>query len=575
MNVCVECGFRNEPDERFCGGCGAFLEWSQEAGGEAGEVGGADDGEPYAQQPYADEAGETGDDEPYADEAGETDDGEPYAAEAGETGDDEPYVDEAGDDEAAPLEEPGNDGGVDVDETDNATADASSLEHQPEDGLLATAAVTTNGAHSSAAPATAPLAAATAPARSDGTPRSAGSPVPDTPAPGSGETRSEPELAVVPELDGPPADHETLTHAAPARASRRGVADAAAPARPAEQAAPAPAPTRRSVTTPGTAPVHPGAAPAKGGSPSGVKPGTKPVAAAGAAAGAAALVAPVRPTAAPTGRVAPVRPGRPRATPPPPPKPAADEPPPSPGDLVCGSCGAGNAPTRKFCRRCGASLVDAAVQGRRSWWSRLWRPEPKAAPKAGYRPNVRRLRFPTRGVVTLLVIGALVAVGFTFRPELESFALTVQDRVAGSDTINPVGVAASSAAPDHPADLVRDGTTNLSWQPEAPGDGVGQFLDFTFGEPFRLTRVLVMPGASDVEEEYLAQASPQELTVVVTTSAGTQQTFTMPLEDSVGLQNMPLAVDDVVAVRLQIAKTYRATPDTHVAIAEVEFRGRT
>ncbi|HCX84484.1 MAG TPA: hypothetical protein DHV14_04970, partial [Micrococcales bacterium] len=215
MNVCVECGFRNEPDERFCGGCGAFLEWSQEeAGGEAGEPEQTDDGEPYAA-----EEGETGDDGPYVDEAGET-------------GDDEPYADEAGDDEAAPLEEPGNDGGVDVDETDNATADASSLEHEPEDGLLATAASTTNGAHSSAAPATAPLAAATAPARSDGAPTSAGPPVPDTPAPGSGETRSEPELAVVPELDGPRADHEALTHAGGAAAGAAAAA-AAAPEAPA------------------------------------------------------------------------------------------------------------------------------------------------------------------------------------------------------------------------------------------------------------------------------------------------------------------------------------------------------
>ncbi|AEE44304.1 zinc ribbon domain-containing protein [Cellulomonas fimi] len=294
-------------------------------------------------------------------------------------------------------------------------------------------------------------------------------------------------------------------------------------------------------------------------------------------AAAAALVAPpppARPTApAASTQPAPVRPGA-TQTPRPPRRPApADEQPPSPGDLVCGSCGAGNTPTRKFCRRCGASLADAPVAQRRSWWSRLWRPDPRRARSAGFRPP-RRRRFPTRPVVALLVVGALVAAVLAFRPEIEKARIAVVDRIQGNAAVNPVQVVASSELPERPAAQIRDGATNLAWSPAAPGDGVGQFVDFTFGEPFRLTRVLVTPGASDVETDFLANASPEVLTLTATTSAGTQQTVEVPLADRVGLQDVATGIDDVVAIRLTISSTYRATPTTHVAVAEVEFRGR-
>ena len=49
----------------------------------------------------------------------------------------------------------------------------------------------------------------------------------------------------------------------------------------------------------------------------------------------------------------------------------------------------------------------------------------------------------------------------------------------------------------------------------------------------------------------------------------------IPLADRVGLQSAAVGIDDVVGVRLTISSTYRATPETYVAIAEVEFRGRT
>lgn len=337
--------------------------------------------------------------------------------------------------------------------------------------------------------------------------------------------------------------------------------------------APEARPGRHRVTGGSPAPADPGA---ESSAPSAPDPVPAPTAASTPVeAAASALVAtPPAPRETPAAQQpAAVRPGVP-APPRPARAPRAAEPPPSPGDLVCGTCGAGNADTRKFCRRCGATLADAKVQPRRSWWSRLWRPEPKPGPAAGYRPPTRRRRFPTRPVVAIAIIGAVVAVGLTMRPEIERARISVIDRVQGNAEVNPSSVTASSALPERPAEQARDGATNLAWSPAEPGDGVGQYLDLAFAQPFRLTRVLVYSGASDVETDYLAGSSPQELILTATTAAGTQEVRTIPLADRVGLQNVQVAIDDVVGVRLLIGSTYRATPETYVAIAEVEFRGR-
>ncbi|ADG75162.1 conserved hypothetical protein [Cellulomonas flavigena DSM 20109] len=342
-------------------------------------------------------------------------------------------------------------------------------------------------------------------------------------------------------------------------------APVAAPAPGTAAAAAATAPASEPDAAPGTA-REPDAAPAPSHALAGVPE-------AGVPAAAAALVAtPPPPPAAPPRQPAAVRPGVPR--PAPAPRRGTDEPEPTPGDLVCGSCGAGNTPTRKFCRRCGASLADARVQPRRSWWYRLWHPEPRRGPVAGYRPP-RRRRFPTRTAVTVLVLGALVTAAASLRPEIERFAITVLDRVQGNVAVNPVTVTASSELPDRPAAQARDGATNLAWSPAEPGEGIGQYLEMTFTQPFRLTRVLVHAGASDVEKEFLASASPRVLTLTATTATGTQQEVELTLADRVGLQSVAVGVDEVVALRLTISSTYRATPQTHVAVAEVELRGRT
>ncbi|HWG99292.1 MAG TPA: hypothetical protein VNV66_08215, partial [Pilimelia sp.] len=108
-------------------------------------------------------------------------------------------------------------------------------------------------------------------------------------------------------------------------------------------------------------PVRGGGPRPNGGEPAaGASADTGP---AGAAEPTAAQPAEVRPTEVRPTEVRPseVRPGAPRrqrAVTPPPPAPVRA---PREGDLACGGCRAGNEPTRRFCRSCGASLAAAAT----------------------------------------------------------------------------------------------------------------------------------------------------------------------------------------------------------------------
>ena len=67
-----------------------------------------------------------------------------------------------------------------------------------------------------------------------------------------------------------------------------------------------------------------------------------------------------------------------------PPRPAG-EPEYKPGDLICGNCGAGNDPTRRFCRKCGTNLVGAVVVAPPPWYKRIFRRRDRAL-MAGQRP---------------------------------------------------------------------------------------------------------------------------------------------------------------------------------------------
>lgn len=249
-----------------------------------------------------------------------------------------------------------------------------------------------------------------------------------------------------------------------------------------------------------------------------------------------------------------------------------------PGDLVCGDCGAGNRPTRKFCRRCGHDLAEAEV-ARISWWRRIFRRGPKRGPVAGTRPKQPRRyrRVWGRRFVVLAVLAALVGGGwYGLRDRVGPAYERVQDRIQGDEHVNPTTWKASSAARGHGAKLARDGFTNRYWAPARPPDGKGQSLSATFAEPFRLVSIVITPGVSAKDEEaFLQNGRPHEVNVVLIHTDGSRTVEQIELEDKIGRARFGIHESDVESAKLTIRSSYPGTKKgTRTAIAEVEFRGR-
>ena len=260
------------------------------------------------------------------------------------------------------------------------------------------------------------------------------------------------------------------------------------------------------------------------------------------------------------------------------PKPSSSLPPPEPlepGDLVCGSCGAGNKPSRKFCRRCGDDLT-AAVVAKVPWWRRMLRREP-AVVEAGTRPRRRGmgLRVPTGLVVLLVVLGALVLGGLLLRDNVVDGVEAVRDRLAGVEPRNPDKTLASNSMPGHEAGLATDGDPGEYWAPAHPGKGVGEYVEVTFDDPVRLVYVIVTPGASPSDQKrFLATGRPSELKLTLDSDDGSTDTETIHLEDKRGWQKFRIGESDVTKVRFEIVDSYVGRPGSHTAIGEIEFRTR-
>ncbi|MBW5487058.1 hypothetical protein GPJ59_35900 [Streptomyces bambusae] len=248
-----------------------------------------------------------------------------------------------------------------------------------------------------------------------------------------------------------------------------------------------------------------------------------------------------------------------------------EEPEPEPGDLICGQCRAGNIPTRNYCRRCGASLLDARVAPKPPWWRRLLRRRRRRyAP--GERPAApRQWRLP-RFVPLLAVLLLLAGGGSLFRAEALRAVEAVRDRLASPQQLHAVRVTASSAQAGHDPALAVDGTTDKYWAPDTAGAGQGEFLEATFAGPVRLLDLVVHPGSSPVAEKFLQQGRPAALQFTATDREGRATSRTVRLADVPGQQRFHFAVSDVVTLRITVQGAYGTEgAGRRVALAEVEF----
>ncbi|MEU4745329.1 zinc-ribbon domain-containing protein, partial [Actinosynnema sp. NPDC023658] len=219
----------------------------------------------------------------------------------------------------------------------------------------------------------------------------------------------------------------------------------------------------------------------------------------------------------------------------------------------CPVCGTTNPPGRRFCRRCATPLqggtaitvADRRRRPRRRGDTSRW---------------LRRL-------TALLVVAALVVAGILFYPTGVELFEVLRDRLATPAPIAPVRAAATAEVPDHPAAAAVDGLSNRYWG--APG--VGDAVEFTFDQPFRLLSVVVHTGASAQPEQFREEARPTAVDLVVTSSGGVTRTIAVALNDQPGPQRTDTGISDVVAVRLVVKAAAGLGAGRHVALGEVEF----
>lgn len=250
-----------------------------------------------------------------------------------------------------------------------------------------------------------------------------------------------------------------------------------------------------------------------------------------------------------------------------------------PDDLICGDCGEGNPPTRRFCSRCGASLHEAVVVPR-PWWRRLsgWRDRRRAA---GSRPRRRSVgSSAARGVRVLvrrglaaavLLAGLLYAVAPPVRGWVNREALGatqwVQSLISSQFVpVHPTSTSATAQLRDHPARLATDGVTNTFWV--APDGAAQPTLVLGFDRPVGLARAIVRVGGG---QDFQAFGRPERLHLVFSTGRSTDLTLQdTPEEQEVDLHGGA----GVTSVEIHVVSVYRSVRNRGMALTEIELFDR-
>ncbi len=315
------------------------------------------------------------------------------------------------------------------------------------------------------------------------------------------------------------------------------------------------------------------------------------------ATGGAALIAPVeeQPASAPAAEeVLPQR-VKPRVAPVSKTKPTRRL---QPGDLVCGQCGEGNPPVRKFCSRCGESLVAAEVV-RTPWYRRLmfWRRGPRTL-EAGSRPGregvkgpkgaalgkqYRRLRAALAALLLFLSLLYLAA------PPVKDLVdrtigrpiIALKDTVVGwfnglSDPFIDVAPVAAVSEPnalevkDHPASNVIDSTDSFWAGRFEPGeDRPGVRLTFSAADASNTYETVFITGGGTGEDQD-AFLHPKKIRF--TYGSSNSETCTLP-EASGEPQRCDLTeAVTFTKVTITVLSVFKKQGLDQVAISDIQFK---
>lgn len=260
------------------------------------------------------------------------------------------------------------------------------------------------------------------------------------------------------------------------------------------------------------------------------------------------------------------------------------------GDLICGNCGEGNNHTRKFCSRCGDSLVEAVIV-ESPWWHRF-RPRrgPRTvklgtekgktasgtslhAPRLDIRHLASAIYRKARIVVALAVVAAGVIYGVfpPFRHEVNSIFTHEKLKIGGIidqkfAPIHPVKCTASVQLAGHSGGLVCDGFFNNYWlAPFRPSPE--PMITMTFAHPVTITRLILHNGAFG---RYVQDGRPSSLHLVFSND----ESFTITPQDTPQPQTFVIKHALLIkSIVFQITSTYQGTQGATVAISQIELFG--
>lgn len=260
------------------------------------------------------------------------------------------------------------------------------------------------------------------------------------------------------------------------------------------------------------------------------------------------------------------------------------------GDLICGNCGEGNTPSRKFCSRCGDSLVEAAsVEA--PWWHRF-RPRrgPRTvklgsergkaagggslhAPRVDIRHVASQVYRKARVVVAAAVVAAGVIYGIypPFRTQVNSIFTSEKTKIAGIidqkfAPIHPVKCVASAQVSGHTGALVCDGFFNNYWLASWKASPEPTLM-MTFAHPVTITRLILHNGAFG---RYVQDGRPSSLHLVFSND----ESFTITPQDSP--QPQTFVIKHAVLIKsivFQVTAIYQGTAAANVAISQIELFG--
>ncbi|WP_200305529.1 NADase-type glycan-binding domain-containing protein [Streptomyces adelaidensis] len=268
--------------------------------------------------------------------------------------------------------------------------------------------------------------------------------------------------------------------------------------------------------------------------------------------------------------VAPVLPGRPDVQ-----RPQVRAPGPefgTEGGIPCPWCGTPTRPDRHFCGRCAMPMAGRPqAPARLPWWRRMLDSRNSATPWAGDRPRLRR----GFGHILNWLVGALVlALIVTLALYADDGYQATRDHFAKRAPVGPNSFKASRSFPAHGPGMAFDKHNNTWWGPGVTQSGEGEWVEARFEQPTRLLDVIITSGVSTKVDQLTQSALPQRIEARITAADSSTSTKIITLDQAAGGQRRKFRVADAVAVRFTVRSAYGADAKKQIAIAEIEFFGR-